>query len=96
MDLISDKTGLPTDEFLEALRTWPIGTYSAMLADVSRAWQHSVDVQQRGTLYKFDTCGWSGNEDIIEAMRDNAEFWRTCWVQSRRGGKYVFEVMQGW
>jgi len=45
----------------------------------------------RRRLY-LSTGGWSGNESIIEAMRGNWFFWSMCWVQSRRGGHYIFEL----
>lgn len=45
-----------------------------------------------GTFIHMSTGGWSGNEEIIQAMRNNKWFWATQWVQSKRGGHYVFEV----
>lgn len=44
------------------------------------------------TRYHLSTGGWSGNEAIIGAMQDNWLAWGRCWVQSRRGGHYIFEV----
>lgn len=44
----------------------------------------------RRRLY-LSTGGWSGNEDIIGAMEKNTVFWMTYWVQSRRGGHFIFE-----
>lgn len=42
--------------------------------------------------YYISTGGWSGNEDIIRAMQDNqCLLWTLTWVQSRRGGHYIFE-----
>jgi hypothetical protein len=37
------------------------------------------------------TGGWSGNESIIGAMQRNDMMWHLNWVQSRRGGHYIFE-----
>ena len=42
--------------------------------------------------YMISTGGWSGNEDLIAAMRDNALFWETCWYASKRGGHYEFRI----
>lgn len=39
---------------------------------------------------RLSTGGWSGNEDLIEAMKRNWTFWPAHWVSTRRGGHYVF------
>lgn len=39
------------------------------------------------TLY-LDTGGWSGNEDIIEALMQNFLFWSMYFVWHKRGGHY--------
>ena len=38
------------------------------------------------------TGGWSGNESIIYAMRENYVLWATLWESSHRGGLEVFDV----
>lgn len=45
--------------------------------------------------YHISTVGWSGNESIIRAMQENDFLWEMRWVQSRRGGHYIFEVPLG-
>lgn len=40
----------------------------------------------------LSTGGWSGNEDIIEALKQNKYFYSFYWLQSRRGGHYIFEI----
>ena len=44
--------------------------------------------------YDISTAGWSGNESIIHAMQDNTWMWHLNWVQSRRGGHYIFELKE--
>ena len=39
----------------------------------------------------MSTGGWSGNESIIKALRENPHFWYCCEME-RKGGHYVFEV----
>lgn len=43
-------------------------------------------------VYEISTGGWSGNEELIEAMIGNWLFWNLCWVETRRGGHYIFYV----
>lgn len=42
--------------------------------------------------YLISTAGWSGNESLLEALQNNYIIFSTTWVQSRRGGHYIFEV----
>lgn len=44
--------------------------------------------------YYLSTAGWSGNEAIIRAMQQNEMMWHLNWVQSRRGGHYIFELKE--
>lgn len=41
--------------------------------------------------YSLSTGGWSGNEDVIEAMQQSMG-WVFWWQSSRRGGHYIFQV----
>lgn len=36
--------------------------------------------------------GWSGNEDIIKALRNNELFWMCYYEEWKRGGLWVFEI----
>jgi hypothetical protein len=36
--------------------------------------------------------GWSGNEDVIYALRRNFIFWSICWLKSERGGHHYFKI----
>jgi hypothetical protein len=53
-----------------------------------------VDEKLPDTTIRFhiSTAGWSGNESIIRAMEKNHMLWGFHWVQSRRGGHYIFEL----
>ena len=42
-------------------------------------------------VLNLSTGGWSGNEDIMVALKSNKWFHCFYWVQSRRGGHYIFE-----
>lgn len=47
--------------------------------------------KKRGIFY-LHTGGWSGNEEIILAMARNRMFWTFCWIESKRGGHYKFQI----
>lgn len=40
---------------------------------------------------ELHTFGWSGNEDIIDALRKNIMFYPMGWQKSERGGHYYFK-----
>ena len=96
IDEILDEDGYPTDEFLEVLRSWPHQKgFDELLQEAMKAhiypsyWQREEDDGK--AVWNISTGGWSGNESIIYALEDNDVFWFSCWVQSRRGGHYIFE-----
>jgi hypothetical protein len=41
--------------------------------------------------FHYSTGGWSGHEELIGEL-EHTFFWMFCWVQSRRGGHYIFEI----
>lgn len=47
--------------------------------------------KERKIRLYLSTGGWSGNEDIINALKKNKYFWFFYWYSSRRGGHYIFE-----
>lgn len=99
-----DADGYPTDETLREIRHWPVENSGELMRYCARAWSYpdrfvrverpeeDVLFREGSEWWRVSTGGWSGNEDIIEAMRSNHPFWLMCWFSSRRGGHYVFEV----
>ena len=92
--------GYPTDAMLEQIKEGQWRDPKALLDQIKPYWRHadygywSANVRPDGTEveYAISTCGWSGNEVIIYALKENPVFWAQCWWQSRRGGHYVFIV----
>lgn len=89
----------PTDIELKTIRVWKFtGTSSFVdfmkfIKSVGNYWpEESFGWKQRGRTYWISTGGWSGNEDILEAMQENCIFWSVCWVQSKRGGHFTFQL----
>lgn len=89
--------GPPTDQDLDRISRWDFPRaygepsastfhfgFVALMRFVRGLW-HFADLS-------ISTGGWICNESVIEALWQNKFFWSNCWVQSRRGGYYIFEV----
>ena len=42
----------------------------------------------------LSTGGWSGNEDIIDALMQNFIWWSLCFYSHHAGGHYVFRIYE--
>jgi hypothetical protein len=96
----------PTEDDLKRIEAWPIAgdnDLRALFDFVRSLWwmpdwgfgkpEPGKDLMERPVLvYHVSTGGWSGNEDIIEAMHNNFVFWHQCWQVHRAGGHYVFHL----
>lgn len=101
---VLDEDGYPTDHACLLVEKWhwddPIGWFKFIEniwhlhdwgwreEDVPHEYRKDETVRQ----YKISTAGWSGNEDLIRSMQKNNMLWNTTWIQSKRGGHYIFEV----
>jgi len=92
-----DKYGSPTEETLEAIRTWSWANPYLWLTFCRDCWDENYGkinwdfVEGSRIKAEFITGGWSENETIIGAMGQNLILWGRCWMSSHRGGLYVFE-----
>lgn len=86
--------GYPTEEELERIRKWPATDLKGLFDFIKPIWNYSDTPywRQRGRKYWISTVGWSGNESIIGALEENFLVWALCWMQSQRGGHYIFEL----
>jgi hypothetical protein len=100
-----DADGYPTEETCKVISEWRIESgYGSLLEYARKAWRYpdywrEEDVicacsDRLKKLYHVSTAGWSGNESLVAAMQENKLFWFMCWVQSHRGGHYIFEVVK--
>lgn len=94
-----DDDGYPTEEMLDKIAKWNYN-FIDLMRFIEPHWQYSSfgywtkNKLEKSIEYHISTAGWSGNEDIIRALQDNHIFWSLCWVQSKRGGHYIFEVKE--
>jgi hypothetical protein len=103
MSKLVDDDGYPTEEMLDKIRNWYYNFNELMqfiephwqYGDIGYWWGEELELFEGKVMqYKISTAGWSGNEDIIRALQENHIFWSLCWVQSKRGGHYIFEVKE--
>jgi len=85
--------GYPNDHEIEQIRTWVLpGDLSGLVEFVRQRWRWEYGWRSSGRNLWMSTGGWSGNEEIIGALQENRLFWSMCWVYSRRGGHYRFNL----
>lgn len=87
-----DEDGYPDDEELKRIAEWPHDDWAALLEFVRELWTYQDRWTVEGDRLSVSTGGWSGNEDMIRALRENRVFWAICWESSRRGGYHTFDL----
>ena len=100
-----DNDGYPEEATLSAIAYWTHEQgYGVLLAKIKEIWKwddyftgptmgsRKIAADRGKFFYHLSTGGWSGNEDIIGALRRNTLFWITCWESSKRGGHYEFSI----
>ena len=98
-----DEDGYPTEETERLVREFE-GDARELLASLREVWMHptywdeedGVDILDRPVhRYHVSTAGWSGNESLIDALRNHWIFWMRFWVEERVGGHFIFEIGEG-
>ena len=80
-------------KFIESI--WHLRSWGWKEVDEPHEWNEFEQYKDKMVhRYYISTAGWSGNESIIGAMQDNGMMWHLNWVQSRRGGHYIFELKE--
>lgn len=76
-----DREGDPTDETLEAIRTWPLEDISGLWDFMKAAWNErmSIEVEVSDKFIEFYTGGWSSNGALINALEENRPVWNRLW-----------------
>jgi hypothetical protein len=87
-----DDDGYPEESELKQIAEWPWQDIPGLLAFVRPRWSYPNFWCTDGAVLKVSTGGWSGNEDLMRAMQQNRAFWSLCWMSSRRGGHYEFDL----
>jgi len=94
-----DKNGYPTEKEIKTIKSWDIIKKGPedLIGFIEEIWKYADCgyFQLRGKRVlrlELHTAGWSGNEEIIEALQDNQIFWMLYWMKSVRGGHFYFRI----
>jgi hypothetical protein len=88
----------PTQEDLDILSKWDFnqGSIKDFLDFLESSWwmaDWGFKLSGKRVLkLQLHTGGWSGNEDIIDAIQKQFIFWSMCWTETHRGGHYYFKI----
>ena len=94
-----EQDGYPSEETLKKIKEWNVSKQSAtdLIKLIEDNWwggDSGFKLSGRKTLIlELHTLGWSGNEDIISALKSNF-FWNLYWQKSIRGGHYYFKIRE--
>ncbi len=91
------ETDYPTEEQLKEIEEWDCTSYEkkvALAEYVCNLWHFSDWATLKGKKVKtlrLATAGWSGNEDIVGALRRNF-IWMGTWEMSAKGGLSIYKI----
>lgn len=90
--ILTAEVDSPTDIELQQIREWVMPDLHGLMGFIKSIWKYADSGywSMVNNVYTVSTAGWSGNEEIITAMRENTIFWLLYWDSERRGGHYVF------
>jgi len=92
-----DKNGYPDAKSLKEIEKWDIlkqGVQGLLDLVQENTWpDEPLSITGKRVLrFEYHTGGWSGNEDVIDALHRNILFWPLFWQKSTRGGHYYFKI----
>jgi hypothetical protein len=85
----------PSEAFLKWIKSYDVlkdGPCDLIRA-IKAEWQYSDYIRwyPKTKTLKISTGGWSGHEEILQALCENFVFWG-FWVASLRGGHFTFRL----
>lgn len=90
-----DENGYPSEETLDTVRLWDYKNHglSELMEFIGKAWNCKFGSWRKHEhVIIASTGGWSGNEDLIDALHDTVYgkvAW--SWMQEEKGGHFTFE-----
>ena len=93
-----DENNYPDEASLKQIKEWDIlkqgiqGLLDLVYENTNWADRQIEQAGKRVIRYVYHTGGWSGNEDVIDALHHNFLFWGLYWEKTTRGGHYYFKI----
>lgn len=93
-----DENFYPDEKSLKEIKEWDIlkqgvqGLLDLVAENTNWADRQIYVTGKRVIRFEYHTGGWSGNEDVIDALHRNFPFWSLFWEKSTRGGHYYFKI----
>lgn len=93
-----DENNYPDEASLKQIRGWDIfkqGVQGLLgLVEENTNWaSRQIGISGKRVIrFEYHTGGWSGNEDVIDALHHNVLFWSMFWEKSTKGGHYYFKI----
>jgi len=99
----------PTVDALERIESWPADDVNGALTFAAELWHYpdfgvsyELSPEERAVVHadegerylRLATGGWSGNEEIVSALRSNIWVMAHCWRLSARGGLHIFQFVE--
>lgn len=85
----------PSEEGIVTIETWEPTEgfdYMPLLRAIQRVWRWPSYFRLTARRAYVSTGGWSGHEDMLNALERNHMFWTLHYLQHRRGGHFIFDL----
>jgi hypothetical protein len=102
---LRDNEGYPTQEALDYIKNWTYGYDSGgqyfgknkqneLIEYIKSIWTYNDAIVYEDGLLEIHTYGWSGNEDIIEVLKET-DLWLINFRAEQAIGHYYFKMDDG-
>lgn len=97
----SSRHPYPSESILDEIKSWSPNGFKlqceelkSLFFEYGRVDTNVFDDFNEGHLLQIFVCtnGWSGNEEVIGALRENRLWWSMNWETSHKGGGYIFRA----
>lgn len=93
-----DQQNYPDPKSLKQIEKWDVLKQGVpdlldLIKENTNWFDWSISIKGKKVIrFEYHTGGWSGNEDVIDALRRNILFFRLFWQKSERGGHHYFRI----